>query len=273
MASLLALSYVTALLLAVRGMAMRIEPDVRARLGVESGGGGPALLSGVGRRAPSRLRRRIGASTGLAPADLERLLGAKLSLGALGIVLAALAGTTPAQRVVLGVILGAGGFTLPSFQLARRATARSRAMRVAVPDALDVIAVAVSAGLTPRLALERAADAVGDPLASELSQARRDVALGVPWLAALRALAARSGLEELRRLAATLSRSERLGSPIADRLRTLARDVRAERRAEAEERARRAPVAMLFPLVFLILPAFVLTAVVPAVLVATRGIP
>jgi tight adherence protein C len=89
----------------------------------------------------------------------------------------------------------------------------------------------------------------------------------------IRRVAARTGLPELLRLAVTLERSERLGTPVAGRLRDLAREVRADRAARSEERARRAPVAMLFPLVFLILPAFVIAAVVPALLVATRGLP
>jgi hypothetical protein len=65
-------------------------------------------------------------------------------------------------------------------------------------------------------------------------------------------------LAEVRQLAVTLERSDRLGTPVALHLRALAREVRAERRAAEAERARRAPVLMLFPLVFLILPAFVL---------------
>jgi tight adherence protein C len=85
-------------------------------------------------------------------------------------------------------------------------------------------------------------------------------------------VADRTALPELRRLAVTLERSERLGTPVAGRLRDLAREVRAERAVRREERARRAPVAMLFPLVFLILPAFVVAAVVPALLVATSGL-
>jgi tight adherence protein C len=85
-------------------------------------------------------------------------------------------------------------------------------------------------------------------------------------------VAERTDLPELRRLSIRLERSERLGSPVANQLRRLARDVRDERRLRDEERARRAPVAMLFPLVLCILPAFVLAAVVPAMLVAARDI-
>jgi tight adherence protein C len=141
-----------------------------------------------------------------------------------------------------------------------------------VPSLLDLLAVSVTAGLSPRLALERAPELVTGTLSATLEAARQDVALGAPWRQALETAGRTTGLDELRRLALTLDRAERLGSPIADRLRDLAVEVRLERRTRREERARRAPVQMLFPLVFLILPAFVLSAVVPALLVATRGV-
>jgi tight adherence protein C len=138
-----------------------------------------------------------------------------------------------------------------------------------MPDLFDLLAVSVTAGLSPRLALERAPDVISGHLGETLDGVGQDVSLGTPWHVALQAAADRSGASELRRLAVTLHRAERLGSPIVDRLRDLAAEVRSERRARREERARRAPVQMLFPLVFLILPAFVLAAVVPALLVAT----
>ncbi|MGH2711909.1 MAG: type II secretion system F family protein [Actinomycetota bacterium] len=143
-------------------------------------------------------------------------------------------------------------------------------MAAAVPDLLDVLAVSVTAGLSPRLALDRFPGGLPAPLAETLSSVRHDASLGKTWHQALEQ--ASPQFPELRRLANTLRRAERLGSPIAERLRDLASEVRAERRARREERARRAPVQMLFPLVFLILPAFVLAAVVPALLVATRDL-
>lgn len=141
-----------------------------------------------------------------------------------------------------------------------------------MPDLLDVLAVSVTAGLSPRLALERAPEVLPGPVGSALAGIRREVALGTSWGRALESAAASLGVEELRRLALTLNRAERLGSPVAERLRDLALAVRAERRSRREERARRAPIQMLFPLVFLILPAFVLAAVVPALLIATRDL-
>jgi tight adherence protein C len=141
-----------------------------------------------------------------------------------------------------------------------------------VPDLFDLLAVSVTAGLSPRLALERAPDVLSGRLGEALAAVRRDVSLGSPWHVALATAGTAAGVTELRRLAGTLHRAERLGSPIAERLKDLATEVRGERRAHREERARRAPVQMLFPLVFLILPAFVMAAVVPALIVATRDI-
>lgn len=273
-------AYVIALVALVAAVAGRSDRVVIGRLValrlVEGRSSGSSwALETVGRRFPrGRARARVEArlaAGGRDPTTSDRVLGAKvLAAGlaaAVGAMLPAGAGRVP----VLG-LLAAAGYVVPDFRLARRVTAMRRRARNAVPELLDLVAVSVSAGLTPRIALDRAAAVVGGPLGAELSRARAEVTLGTPWRRALRDLAQRTDLEELRRLSVTLSRSERLGSPVAERLRALAREVRAERRAEAEERARRAPVAMLFPLVFLILPAFVLAAVVPAVLVATRGI-
>jgi len=142
-----------------------------------------------------------------------------------------------------------------------------------MPELLDLIAVSVGAGVSPRLALERSPEAIGGSLAVEMAWARRRVSLGDSWSAALQGVAERTGMAEISRLAMTLQRSERLGAPVSRQLQMLARDVRAGRMARQQERARRAPVAMLFPLVFLILPSFVVSAVVPAVLVAIGDVP
>ena len=174
--------------------------------------------------------------------------------------------------LVTAPVLALMGWRLPVFMAARATTAYRSRMAASAPDVLDVVAVAVTAGLSPRLALDRATDAVGGPLGVELRAIRRDVALGTSWRLGLREAAQRLGVSELRRLAIVIEQGQRLGAPVADRLRALARDVRADRRSHREERARRAPVAMLFPLVFLILPAFVLAAVVPALLVSLRGV-
>jgi tight adherence protein C len=272
--------YVLAALLFLLGLAARNDPRLSGRLlGERATGVGPRISAGrLGRRLPMRriraaLEQRLVAA-GHPPDEADDLVGRKVLLGSAGFLFGLSAGSGSFPPPLIGAfLLGAAGFRLPDFLLARRAEAIRARMSRAVPELLDVLAVCVTAGLTPRLSLERAADAVPAPLSTELVRARRAVSLGGSWRQALRSMAARSGSAEIRRLAVALERSERLGSPVAEHLRDLARRVRAERRALEEERARRAPVLMLFPLVFLILPAFVLSAVVPAVLVATRGIP
>jgi tight adherence protein C len=277
---LLATAYVAAGMLALAALATRLDPRVADRLSrVAEPGAGPTArgaLARAGTRIRGRARERVVARTraaGLSPQEVDRVLGQKVALGAAGAVVGLFSipgsgiGALPAA-----LVLCMAGTRWPEIRLDRLARRRTEEAQAAVPDLLDLVAVSVGAGLTARLALDRAVAAMPGPLAEHLAPARREVALGSPWRRALHGAADRSGLRDLRRLASALERSERLGSPVADRLRDLAREVRAERRALEEERARRAPVAMLFPLVFLILPAFVLAAVAPAVLVAVRGI-
>lgn len=277
---LLSLAYVCAAVLLVGGLVGRADPRVIERLrgmAPPNPATRPGIIEGLGAlvrssRTRELIERRLGAA-GERHHTVDRVLGSQVGLAAvsLGVGLAALP-VGGLSGVIVTVLLTAAAYRWPGFALARRAAARQAAAGAAVPDLLDLVAVSVTAGLTPRLALERAAESVRGPLGEHLAIARREVALGQPWRKAIRGAAEGSGLRDLRRLAVVLERSSQLGSPVARELRTLAGQVRAERRAAAEERARRAPVAMLFPLVFLILPAFILAAVVPTVLVAMRGL-
>lgn len=275
MSATLAVGFVVAGALFLVGLARRVDPRVRARLAGSDGHETPDPLAAIGRRLSiPRARARIaerGRAAGMA-VSIDRVVGIKVGLSVAGLVVGLSAMAGGPEGAAAAATLAVAGWRMPEFVLARRAAARTAAVGGQVPDLLDLVAISVTAGLTPRLALDRATEALRGPLAQELLAARRDVDLGASWRAALRSASARLGLRDLRRLAVTLERSERLGTPVADRLRDLATEVRAERRAAQEERARRAPVAMLFPLVFLILPAFILAAVVPAVLVAMRDI-
>jgi tight adherence protein C len=160
----------------------------------------------------------------------------------------------------------------------RRATStrsrsrRARAIDAEVPQLLDLLAVASSAGLSAPLALRRASEAVYGPLADELRLVFGASDLGARWRDELDAMASRTGSPDLRRAVAALSRTETLGASLATSTADLAASVRASRRAATTQRARTAPVKMLFPLVFLILPAFLLLTVVPVLLSTVRSI-
>src|SRR5207249_5601412 len=145
--------------------------------------------------------------------------------------------------------------------LARRAKHRQEAIGAQVPDLVELLVATTEAGLSPSLAFRRSTEALSGPLGSELYETVRTVELGTPWRQALQSMVDRTEVPSLRRLVSALSRSHRLGTSLGSTLRSVAEDLRGERRARAEELARRAPIKMLFPLVLLILPAFLLLTV------------
>jgi tight adherence protein C len=141
-----------------------------------------------------------------------------------------------------------------------------------LPQLLDLLAAASSAGLSAQLALRRAVQATEGPLSEELDAVVRSVDLGARWRDELKSMADRLSLPDLRRAVGALTRTESLGASLADAMGRLATQVREERRSTLSERARKAPVKMLFPLVFLVLPAFLLLTVVPVLVTTLQSI-
>ena len=154
----------------------------------------------------------------------------------------------------------------------RRDARRRAAFDAEVPQLLDLLAAGSSAGLSAPLALRRAGEALRGPLGGEVVRAFEAVDLGARWRDELASVAERLDSADLRRTVAVLVRTEILGSSLVEATRRLAEDVRHARRAAITERARAAPVKMLFPLVFLVLPAFLLLTVVPVLLTTLRSI-
>jgi len=154
----------------------------------------------------------------------------------------------------------------------RRHRRRLAAIDAEIPQLLDLLAAGSSAGLAAPLALRRAVDGLAGPLADEVRTTVRSVDLGARWRDELEGLADRLDLPDLRRTVAALTRTETLGASLAEATAELAASVRQARRAATAERARTAPVKMLFPLVFLVLPAFLLLTVVPVLLTTVRSI-
>jgi tight adherence protein C len=154
----------------------------------------------------------------------------------------------------------------------RRARAESRDAHREVPQFLDLLAAGSTAGLSAELSFRRAVASLRGSLARALGDVVHAIDLGTPWRQAFATYAAASGDPDLRRTVAVLARTETLGVPLSEATRELARTVREARRSATLERARTAPVKMLFPLVFLILPAFLLLTVVPVLITTVRTI-
>jgi len=173
---------------------------------------------------------------------------------------------------VVGAVAALIAWRIPDLALARLARRALAAADREIPVLLDLLAVATSAGLPPQLAFRRAVEAATGPLAEELRSVLDASDLGGRWRDELIVVGERLALPDLRRLLAALARTDSLGSSLAEEVGHLASDVREVRRAAAAQRARTAPVKMLFPLVFLVLPAFLLLTVVPVLLTTVRSI-
>jgi Flp pilus assembly protein TadB len=146
---------------------------------------------------------------------------------------------------------------------ARRSRGARARMHRELPVAVDLVGVAAGSGCTPYQAVEVAERWSPDVLRAPLRSVLRACALGASFEDALRD--GERSVPVLAPLLEVLRSSARLGTPMAPALERLAADVRADVRREAEARARTVPVRLLFPLVFLVLPAFVLLTVLPAV--------
>jgi tight adherence protein C len=234
------------------------------------------LLATLGRvRLPDALLGRQRLEHRLRDGGLEgsigpdELVGAKLLFAALGVLSSLVA---PGAGPLLVLPLGVVGFRLPDLVLARRVSSRRHEMDRELPQMLDLLAAASQAGLAGPLALRRSAEAVKGPLADELRHVLDAVDLGGRWRDELRNAAQRLELPDLSRAVTAMTRTETLGSSLADAMSNLAARVREARRAESTERARKAPVKMLFPLVFLVLPAFLLLTVVPVLFSTVQSI-
>ena len=138
------------------------------------------------------------------------------------------------------------------------------ALGAELPVTLDLLGVAVGAGCTPYLAVDMAARWAPPGMAARLAGVQDACALGGTFAEALDDVAARA--PPLRPLADALLASDRLGAPVGPALARLAAEQRAELRRHAETHARRVPVRLLFPLVFVVLPAFGLLTVIPTLL-------
>ncbi|MEX0665038.1 MAG: type II secretion system F family protein [Acidimicrobiia bacterium] len=165
--------------------------------------------------------------------------------------------------------MGPAGRVLSGMTERRACRRREAEMARELPVVIDLLAVGVGAGCTPYLSVEVASQWAPAPLAARLEEVRRDCSLGVGFADALE----RMGSEHapLRTLVDALLASERYGAPVGDALSRLAVEERSSLRRRAEARARTVPVRLLFPLVFLVLPAFALLSVVPVLLAGLKG--
>jgi tight adherence protein C len=143
---------------------------------------------------------------------------------------------------------------------------RQDRIRRSMPDILDVLTVSVEAGLGFDAALAQITRYGRGPLAGEFARVLQEMQIGRARVEALRALAARTSVTELKSFCAIVVQASELGVPIANVLREQAREMRVRRRQRAEELAQKVPVKILFPLIFCLFPALFIVVLGPGVI-------
>lgn len=220
----------------------------------------PPRLARVAPPAPPGLAERLAAAGAPASVGPGEVMAMKLGLAAAApLALLPVTGAAPGRLSTL-LLLAApvAGFLAPDLAIARRARRRAAALRAEAPDVLDRLRLAVEAGLSPGLALERAAAHGRGPLSAELRGLGAAVACGAPRGAALERLRRRCPVPEVRALAAALTRADRHGAPLGPQLAALAAGARAERARRVRSRAQRAAPKIQLVVALLLVPAALL---------------
>ena len=160
------------------------------------------------------------------------------------------------------------GLLAPSMVLERLLENRLKRLRNGFPDALDMLVVCVEAGLGMSQAIQRVADELvvsHQELASELALVNAEIRAGVDRVNALKNLAYRTGLDDIRGLVSLLVQTLRFGTSVAESLRVYSEEFRDKRMQKAEEQAAKMGTKLIFPLIFFMFPGFFVVAVGPAV--------
>lgn len=236
---------------------------------------------GTSTTAPSSLLRRLGQrSRGLLPNflvdglevnlvqaghpygfDLARILGLKVTLAGLTALL-----LTLISQPIWAIVGGLAMFFLPDYWVLSERDKRQKAIRATVADTIDQLTICVEAGLGFDAALARIATTTDGALSEELRRTMSDIRAGVPRPQALRTLADRVQIIEVRLLVTALLQAQKHGVPLADTLRIQSAEMRLRRKQRSEEAAAKLTVKMLFPIIFCFLPVFTIVAVGPAIL-------
>jgi tight adherence protein C len=210
------------------------------------------------------LQRRLDLAGNPARWTPDRILAAK-GLGLVGLgLLGVLYGLHSLPILLLSATAGgAVGFFVPDLLLYNAGQKRQAKIRVALPDALDMLTICVEAGLGFDAALAQVARNSEGPLAAEFARVLQEMQIGKSRSQALRAMVGRTTVAELRSFVSALVQAGELGIAVARVLREQAKEMRLRRRQHAEEQAQKVPVKILFPLITCLFPALMVIIIGP----------
>ncbi|MCF8032506.1 MAG: type II secretion system F family protein [Desulfarculaceae bacterium] len=213
------------------------------------------------------------------PGAVNTFLGVKVAMLIIAPLLVLLS-PAPAKlgnlQIMLAVVGAATlGFFLPQLLLESRIRSRRKAVTRELPDVLDLLVIAVEAGLGLDQAIRRVSDevSVSSPtLGAEFNLVSLEMRAGIPRQMALRNLAQRCGVEEVGSLVAMLIQADRFGVSVGRSLRVHSDTVRTKRRQQMEEAAAKIPLKLLFPVLFMIFPAIMVVMAGPAVIRVSQNL-
>jgi tight adherence protein C len=202
-----------------------------------------------------------------------------IAVGVMLVLCLMMSGSLPANNPMMNImviVFGCGvGWVFPKMLLERKVKSRQDVVRLSLPDALDLLVVSVEAGLGLDMAIQHVARElqVTHPILSEeLLLVTLEMRAGKRRADALKNLAERTGEAEMRKLIAILVQSDRFGTSMGESLRAHSDFMRVRRRQEAEERAAKVGVKLVFPIFFCILPSMLIVAVGPGILQVFKGL-
>ncbi len=198
--------------------------------------------------------------------DLARILGIKVMLAGFTAALLAIAG-----QPVFAIVGAALMFFLPDYWVLSTRDKRQAAMQGDAADIIDQLTICVEAGLGFDAALARVGTTTTGALTDELRRTIGDIQSGMPRAQALRMLADRAQIVEIRQLVTALLQAQQHGVPMAETLRNQSAEMRLRRKQRTEEKAAKLTVKMLFPIVFCFLPVFMIIVAAPAILTIGDG--
>jgi tight adherence protein C len=209
-------------------------------------------------------------SAGMYSTSPRMLLGYQLLLAiglpALWVWLAIAVGLGIALTLLGVVLAGIFGWMAPTTVVGNRGVTRIARIDYDMPELIDLLVVTVEAGLGLNAALQLASERMTGPLGEELRITLQEQRMGLPQLQALENMLHRCPTAAVRSFVRAMVQGERLGVSVGQILRSLALEMRKRRRAAAEERAQKAPIKILFPLVFMIFPSMFVVILGPAVI-------
>lgn len=185
-----------------------------------------------------------------------------LPIAAFGLAL----GLGPSTALLLAFVVAALGWLVPEMMMQSKRKEREKQIRKSLPDVLDLLTVSVEAGLGFDAALAKVVERKKGPLADEFALLLQEIRMGKSRRDALREVSERVKIDDITSFIASVIQADQLGVSIANILRIQSAQVRTKRRQQAEEAGMKAPVKMLFPLIFFIFPTLFVVLLGPAII-------